>query len=387
MNTQRRWLGIAPAATIMTLLVVGSFLRFAGPEQGTGGLTHGDRLALVLFALVGSLLSVRRFELAIGWLMLAFALVMTLGDTTSVIADWDGAGTTAVDVAAWTGSWSWVAAVVILAIMLTLFPDGHLPSRRWRHVFRLQLVCLFLCGALAAVLWPHRGPELALLDDNWPGAAGTIGAVLLPLVSIGFYAGLVSLVVRYRAGTTVVRYQLKWLILAVGLLVLALALAAVSDLVGFDDTWWQDVLGVAGLVFVPVAIGLAILRYRLFEIDRILSRTVSYALLTGALVGVYALGVLGVGTLIPGERSDLLVAGSTLAAAALVRPLRSRIQSGVDRRFNRARYDAAKTLEGFSSRLRDEIEVESIQHDLGGLVGTIFQARTVVTWTPSGGAP
>jgi hypothetical protein len=136
---------------------------------------------------------------------------------------------------------------------------------------------------------------------------------------------------------------------------------------------------------VPLSIGAAVLRYRLYDIDRVISRTLAYAALTSALVGIYALGVLGVGALVPGEPNDLLVAGSTLVAAALFRPLRSRIQNAVDRRFNRARYDAAQVVEAFGWRLRDEVDFDALAADLRQTVGGAFSPRAMTIWTKAPG--
>ncbi|MBW3664483.1 MAG: hypothetical protein KY469_15390 [Actinobacteria bacterium] len=369
----------------LAMLATGAFLQLTAPAHATAELTVGDRVApltMLMFAAVGGVLVWRRPEHPFGWVMVVFAALQGLNGTTSALVQrHTPPASIVVDVASWVQSWIWIPALSLLALGILLFPDGRLPSRRWRHVLRVELVGLVGVVVLAVALWPHRGPDLVELGDAWPGFAGRVGkTAVLPLVFSGFVASLVSLFIRYRNAAVIVRLQLKWLMLAVTLLGVALISAALADVLGFGGQWWQDLFGVAGLFFLPVAIGIAVLRYRLLEIERILSRTVSYLLLTGVLLGVYASGVLGVGTLLPGESSDLLVAGSTLAVAALFRPLRSRIQSIVDRRFNRARYDASRTVDAFGARLRDEIDLSTLARDLRDVAASALEPRAISVW-------
>lgn len=384
----RRWAGVVLAAAGAGLGVAGSVLMLTAP---VGVLDVGlDDLAtagtLTLFAIVGGVLTWRRPDHVFGWIMVGFATLLGLGGVaTEVVRGPRLPPATVVDVASWLQSWIWLAGIVLLGIGLLLFPDGVLPSRRWRYLLRFDLLAMAGVVALAVALWPERGPGLVVVEDDWPGLAGDIGGVLLPVVFGGFVAALVSLVVRYRAASAVVRLQLTWLLLAVGLLAIDLVLAAVADQLGFGDRWWHELFGVAGLFFLPVAIGLAVLRYRLFDLDRIVGRTVSYVVLTATLLAVYTLGVLGIGSVLLRDGSnDLVVAGSTLAVAVLFGPSRRRIQHAVDRRFNRDRYDAARTIEAFGAQLRDDLDVATLRTALCRTATETVQPGHVWVWLARG---
>jgi hypothetical protein len=210
--------------------------------------------------------------------------------------------------------------------------------------------------------------------------ADTIGGVGWVLFLIAFAAAATSAVVRYRRSVGVERQQLRWFMLGMAGVPPSWAVAG-----ALESSTYAAIGGLVlavSLALLPVAVAMAVLRHRLYDIDRIVSRTVSYAILTAVLIGVYALGVLGIGALLPGEPNDLLVAGSTLAVAALFRPLRSRTQRLVDRRFNRARYDTARTVEAFGARLRDEVDADALQSELHEVVRSTFGSSQVGTWLP-----
>lgn len=378
--------GRAAGGVAMIVLVAGWVLNLTAP--GAVGLTFGDQVApfsMLLFALVGTLLASRRSRNPFGWVLIAFAGTFGVGGVADGLLRRD-APPAVLDVAAWAAAWTWVPAITILAVGLLLFPDGRLPSRRWRVVLAIQSAALGGTLLLASALWSHRGAGLVGVDDQWPGVAGTIGNLLLPLILVGFVGSLASLLVRYRTAGTIVRLQLKWLLLAVLLLALALTLAAVSDALGIATDHAQDVLGVVGLFFLPVAIGIAVLRYRLFEIDRIISRTLTYALVTAVLIGVYVGAVVGVGALLPAARdSDLPVALSTLVVAGLFQPVRRRVQTTVDRRFDRVRYDATRTAEAFAQRLRNEVDLGEVSRDLARTVRHAVAPASISLWLPQEG--
>jgi hypothetical protein len=239
---------------------------------------------------------------------------------------------------------------------------------------------LVVIGALA--LWPLRG--VALLRTDGPEQGGVLAALGI----VGFLAALAallvagaSLVVRFRRASGVERQQLKWLLYAVAIAILGTPLLSLAP--SRTPELVVDLASALLIALIPVAVGLAILRYRLYDIDRIISRTISYGLLTGLLACVYALVVLVLGLLFGGlgaEPPSWAIAAATLAVAALFQPLRRRIQSGVDRRFTRRRYDAARTIEGFSARLRQEVDLDTLSAELLAVVDQTMQPTTASLW-------
>jgi hypothetical protein len=283
---------------------------------------------------------------------------------------------------AWVSLWMWTTgAIPLLTFGLLLFPDGHLPSRRWRPIAWLAGATLAMFTVGSAV---QPGPMPGYGDVPNPvgieaarllGVLATLSQLCLPVVVVGSAA---SILVRFRRARGLERQQLKWLTYAVTVATLALLLTS--------RQWagWAlaEIVTLFAVGFIPVAIGIAILRYRLYDIDRLISRTLVYGLLTALLAGVYATGVFVVGRLLDpatGE-SSLAVAASTLAVAALFQPLRRRIQRLVDRRFNRSRYDAARIVETFSGRLRDEIDLDSLSAELLAVVDQTMQPAQASLW-------
>jgi hypothetical protein len=272
-----------------------------------------------------------------------------------------------------------VAAMLCLILVLGLFPDGRWTPRwsRWQAVAATTLVAAF----------PDSGRLLMdLLDD------GSIGGPTAPVV--GGWCVLIALGVlaqthRYRRVSGLVeRQQTKWVVFPLGLMmtlfVVVLLLAVLRP--GPPDRWLGAVLFVVVPlgILLPVTVANAVLRHRLFEIDRAISRTLSYAVLTAVLAGLYALSVTGLGAIVRaltgGGGGDLVVAASTLAVAALFQPLRRRVQSLVDRRFSRARYDAQRTVEAFAQRLRDEVDLDALADQLRSTASTTMQPRGVSLW-------
>jgi hypothetical protein len=270
----------------------------------------------------------------------------------------------------------WGPSLVLFALVILLFPDGRLPSARWRWVLRAYLVVFtaFLAAtaaAMASALAEHpirvdSSGGLAAVDhpSGWFNAVQGPIAVIMIGLSFAFIARQ-ALSWRRSAGER--RQQLKWL--ASG--------ATVSMVCVFlGSTFGVGWFGVAAL---PVSMGVAILRYRLYEIDRIISRTLAYAIVTGLLVGVYA-GLVLLATRVLSVHSTVAVAAATLAAAALFNPLRRRVQHAVDRRFNRARYDTDRIVAAFASRLKDEVDLDSIRDDLTGAVQRALEPAHVSVW-------
>ena len=289
--------------------------------------------------------------------------------------------------AAWVSEWVWTtAAIPLLSFGLLLFPDGHLPSRRWRPVAWLAgaTQAMFVIGP--AVL-PGLMPGYADIANPvgiqaaWPmlRVIQPLSAALFPVIVI---CSAASILVRFRRARGLERQQLKWLAYAVVVATVALLLTS------RQWTGWAvaEIVTLFAVGFIPVAIGIAILRYRLYDIDRLISRTLVYGLLTALLAGVYATGVFVAGRLLNPATGDsaLAVAASTLAVAALFQPARRRIQRLVDRRFNRSRYDAARTVEAFSGRLREEIDLDSLSAELLSVVDQTVQPAQASLWLRPG---
>jgi hypothetical protein len=284
------------------------------------------------------------------------------------------------------------ATAGLIALTLLLFPDGRLPSKRWQPALWTLFGGMFLL-VVAGSFRPGRYSQPFASQSNplgLPGARGAMNGVDFGgwlLVLAGFLLGAVALVVRLRRARGIERQQLK-LVLAVGI-VAAIATAALMSgwLIsppGGHDPQAPGRLRIAALGFIltafPVAAGVAILRYRLYDIDRLISRTLSYLLLTAMLVGVYV-GLIVVTTRLLPFSSPVGVAASTLAAAALFSPLRRRLQQLVDRRFNRARYDSEATVAAFTARLRDAIDPETVRDDLLGAVAGAVEPAHLSLWT------
>jgi len=284
---------------------------------------------------------------------------------------------------------------VLAALALLLFPDGRLPSRRWRPMLwaYLALGLFWLGGAYAisagAIISHHvsidSAGDLAVLDnpagsDAWWGG---IQAIFFPAVAVCWLVWLTGQVLRYRHASGERRLQMKWLLSGATLFVVA-AIALVSA--GSASGWWQTVVVLAtiGSFALPVSLGFGILKFRLYDIDRIISRTVAYAVVTGLLVGLYA-GLVLLATQVLRFHGPAAVALSTLVAAALFNPLRRRVQRTVDRRFNRARYDAERTVAAFAARLQDHVELGEVRADLLDVVNAALEPAHLSVWTTPAG--
>jgi hypothetical protein len=363
-----------------TVVLVAVMLPLAAGREEVFDTVLYSTLTLVL-GVVGTLIASRHPGNLIGWMFCGMALwgaVAELGEAYGYVAAERGLpGGVAGE---WLISWSWVVDVTAWVLVVLLFPDGRLPGRRWRPVIWVSLagaVLVFVGQALDANLTEgFTGGRNPLGVDSPPvEAAWPVGLVLLVG---GLVAAVVSSVLRYRRARGVERQQLKWFAFAGSVLVVTIALAAAF--------WYRSVLvqvlaGVS-LNAMPVAVGVAILRYRLYDIDVLINRTLVYAVLTAALAGAYQLSVLvlqvALGPLI--ADSDLAVAGSTLAVAALFRPARARIQAAVDHRFYRRSYDAARTLERLAARLRNEVDLGALQAEVCAAVSDTLQPTHVSLW-------
>jgi hypothetical protein len=286
----------------------------------------------------------------------------------------------------------WGPSLVVFAVSILLFPDGRL-SRFWRWVLRVYAVAfatllvataVAIAGALAA--HPVRVDEsggLAAVDHpvGWFNAVQGVIIVLILGLSLSF---IVRQALSWRRATGERRQQLKWLASGAFVSVACLVLAANSSSSGngpTGPTLWGVLTSLAwfGVAALPVSIGVAILKYRLYEIDRIISRTLAYAIITGLLVGLYA-GLVLLATGVLRFSSPVAVAAATLVAAALFNPVRRRVQHTVDRRFNRARYDANRTVTAFAARLQDAVDPDAVRTDLAAMVHTALEPTHVSVW-------
>jgi hypothetical protein len=393
----RRWSGVvawalwAPAVLGLAATArLDHLLREAGaPELTWLHLSSIPQVVAVVSAgMVGAVLASRRPRHPVGWLLLGLGLSLTMwglafGYTRYGLVVRPGALPAASYLA------GLVNGVVMLwlscaGFVLLLTPTGSLPSTRWRWWARVAAAAagVWLLGSVVhpAPLYPEYpsiGNPLAIpaLPRPLLDAAIPIGGAVV-LVALVVAAG--SLVGRFRRARGVERQQLRWLALAAGLAAVAL-LVAIAALMTQEGSILLDVaLGVCAALL-PLATGAAILRYRLYDIDRIISRTLAYGLLTVLLGGGYAGVVLGLGQLL-GTDSSLVVAGATLAVAAVFQPARRRVQREVDRRFNRRRYDAANTIAAFSTRLREQIDLDTLSAELLAVVHQTMEPTTVSLW-------
>jgi hypothetical protein len=355
--------------------------------------TQGDEhfeglfmLGLTVFAVVGAVVASRQPHNPIGWILQAVVLFSALA---SVLIGYTSTAGDPAEVAVWLDDWIadvWIGLVAV-GIPL-LFPDGRLPSPRWRGPAWLA-TGLFVLGILGRALGDRTLDTEA--PGKWenayalPGVAGDVMADIAGASGV-FYGvpaliGVSALVTRLRHSRGVERQQLKWFAYVAMLLLASLVLAAISlishsfYIVGAIG--WTSFLALTTFGF-PLAIGAAILRHRLYDIDVVINRTLVYGALTATLGATYLALVLLIGLTL--GTSNLAIAVSTLAVAALFRPLRARIQAAVDRRFYRRRYDAALTLEAFGTHLRDELDLDALAADLRGVVAETVQPAHVSLW-------
>jgi hypothetical protein len=345
------------------------------------------------YATVGAVIAARRRN-PIGWLFLGFGLVaalMTFGSAYLIRGLVLTPGSLpAVRVAGWAGTVLWPSGYLFLCLLLLLFPNGRLPSPRWRPVAVVLAVSwsvVILDTAFAPVTTTVQDVMLtnpvavqAFAHSGWRAVAQ--GTLAIAFVTLG--AAALAPLVRFRRADPVQRQQLKWFAFVVGICVVSVLVTVpvrkVLPLVATVLTY----VPVAGVVVgLPAAVGLAILRYRLYDIDRLINRALVYATLTAVLGLGYAGAVLALGQLFGGvgERTpSWAVAGATLAVAALFQPARRRIQQAVDRRFNRRKYNTAKTIEAYSTRLRDQIDLDTLSSELLAVVDQTMEPTQASFW-------
>src|SRR5271157_505130 len=368
-----RGLAVALLGLTVALLASSLVIGLTGGEGWTAEL--GFIPVAASFAVVGALVAARTGN-RLGWLFLGAGTVSAV----TVVANVYAARAAAAELpeAAWAG---WTLTVILgmvpllFFLTLLLFPDGRLPSPRWRPVVWVAVIsglAAMVCPAVSDVNFSSNFPKLR--DPVMLVAPlRTVNNAATGIQALLFLAAAAALIVRFRRSGQEQRLQLKWFMYA----------SAVSALVIFA----ASVLSRKGplpefeivVPLIPAAVGVAILKYRLYEIDRLISRTLAYAVVTGLLIGVYA-GLVIVATQVFRFRTPVAVAASTLVAAALFSPLRRRVQHVVDRRFNRVRYDADQTVAAFAAQLRDAVDLDTVRADLLAAVNSAVEPAYISVW-------
>ena len=386
--------GLAVGALLLWLLNSRSLIGFV---------REGDAAVAVLvvsFSVVGALIVSHRPENTIGWVFCAAALCQGLSEfgleyATYALITRSGLLPLAAEMS-WLAEWIWAPGLgLILVFLPILFPDGRPPSRRWRPVAWLGGLSIILIWVpISILIWPERGTTL-LRDgetgEERPGWLLALAEAGFPLMLLAGLLAVISLFVRFHRARGSERQQIKWFASAA-----ALTFAWIfvfEQLVSAEGGVLEAIAAVSSLVLVPsipIATGIAIFRYRLYDIDRIVNRALVYGFLTATLAAVYLGGVVVLQHLfrvLTGQESQLAVVASTLAIAALFGPLRRHLQALVDRRFYRRKYDAAKTLQAFNARLRDETDLRALSDDLVKVVGASVQPEHASLWLRPEKAP
>ena len=348
------------------------------------------------FAVVGALLVAKQPVNLIGWILAAVALLVGLGLVGDAYAAYvmtsRGRPDALAVVGAWTQGWFWYPLLSLAMVYLPLlFPDGRLPSRRWLPVAVLAgigTLGMVIPGMLTDTL---RGTIVGYKIDNPIGIEGlafvedlSIFGLLSALIGVSIVGAVGSVVVRFRRSRGIERQQMKWFVYAVALLLLYFVSLLSSDFDFLPEIVSGVVLGLA-LVALPTAIGTAILKHHLYDIDVVINRTLVYGILTTMLVAVYLGGVATTQAIFRAltgqeQQPQLAIVVSTLVIAALFNPLRRRIQAFIDRRFYRGKYDARITLEAYSAKLRDETDLDALNAELVGVIRETMQPSHVSLW-------
>ena len=372
------------AITLAGLVVIGLAIWMTARAAGSGGSIDAalgavwQSVSLIAFLLSGAIILARQPRNVVGWLLMAPGLVLPM---TVVASSWLlslDPPPTQVDpllwVLLWITSWAWLALIFPIFALLQTFPDGRLLSPRWRWLAALEIAMVAVfAGPLTAF-----SSELGVLQDDqtvwsvpnpigsvdtsaiWSSGVDTIWNVALLVVTV---ASVAAVVLRFRRGTPEERNQLKWPMLAIGFFGVVYGFAAVFQ-GGMGDIW--NILFSLAITAIPISIAIAVLKYRLYEIDRIISRTIGWALVTGVLLVIFVALIVASQAVLSmfTQGQTVAVAASTLAVFALFQPVRRRIQRIVDRRFDRARFDAERTSTAFAQRLRNEVDLATVTTDL-----------------------
>jgi hypothetical protein len=388
-------------ALFAAFLVVGFPLGYVQHAPGVGNVFSGIALAVAFgaYATVGALIASRRPENSIGWIFLGIGLLLSFGAFCQFYAHYALAVAPGAPLgvwAAWVAAWYWFPMLgTATLITMILFPTGAPLTPRWRPLLWIAIADLGALTLLTALSGRLDGGSYNVPNPIGLERLGLIeseswGGVLFALLLGATAVALLSLVLRFRRSAGVERQQLKWFTFAGAVVVGWIFLSDVAfsrlektippSLLKVLLSWGDVMFGLA-VATLPISAGIAILRYRLYDIDRIINRTLVYAGLTLFLAGVYALCVVAIPAWAgAGSGSELVIAASTLLVAALFRPLRTRIQGFIDRRFYRSRFDAHRVVDDFSERLRDRVELEGLTVDLLAVVYQTMQPAHASLW-------
>jgi len=394
------WLAWSLYGLVICLSIVWSGVGLVGQDGSRDALyLAGEALisgvAPVVFAIVAALIVSRQPRNTIGWvLMVPVGLYVVGGPIASYIerlAPSSPDPTVAILLMAWFNTWNWLLLIIPLLYIPLLFPNGQSPTPRWRWVGVAAIAWAALFVLIAALPQQiNAGTTPNLVFDNPIGVLGKdtverlVGVWIVGLLALAVACAM-ALLVRYRRANATEREQIKWLLYACAVFVVVYVGGFVSGLGGTASLGgyiWGVFFGLS-VITLPAAIGVAILKYRLYDIDVLINRTLVYGSLTVALVALYFGGVAAlqrVFVALTGQQSTLAVVASTLAIAALFNPLRRRVQGFVDRRFYRRKYDATKTLAAFSARLRYETELEVLSNDVVGVAKETMQPAHISVW-------
>jgi hypothetical protein len=391
--TRRRLAGGAAWAIwalALTIYILAIYLLSRATGSRFGNLTLVS--AFQVFPLVGAIIASLRPHNRIGWIFLAIGLGTATTSFSAGYLDYAGSihaeGALTTQVIGVLGNIVWPLNIGLGSILLFLFPDGHLPSRRWRFVFWLDLAAISASSLSSAVLpGPvNNGGPAVMNPIGISGAADLLNAIfgigsslfaLLSLVSV------ISVIVRYVRTQDEQRQRIKWFVFGAALMFVIIILTfTFID----QNSPFANVGFALGIVMLPIGAGVGVLKYRLYDVDVLINRALVYAVLTAILVVIYAVGVIGVQNLVSGftrnadDKQPLLIVATTLVVAALFQPLRRRIQYFIDRSFYRTKYDAARTLSEFGTTLRNEVELSALTEHLVGTIDDTMRPVHVSLW-------
>jgi hypothetical protein len=352
-----------------------------------------DTLVPVSFSIIGAIIASRLPANPLGWLFCAAACVAAVDHFSAEYALYallaQPTSLPAGEALAWLASWAWILYCGCIALSLLLFPNGRPPSRRWRWLAWLS-VFLTIAGAVWVAFSPGVIGNLGSIRnplgiEGLPSGFKPVQTIMLALL---FVAALSTLVVRLRRARGIERQQIKWPAFTVVVVAGSSFLSdtAISEAIGLRWLEWAGyVIFIPALIGFPISIGIAIVRYRLYDIDILINRTLVYGALSATLALIYFGGVATTQAIFRAltgqqEQPQLAIVISTLLIAALFNPLRRRIQRFIDRRFYRRKYDARKTLEAFSAKLRDETDLDALSDDLVGVVKETMQPSRISLW-------
>ncbi len=389
LGTARRRLASVLLVLILVLVALSLALTVSVILAGGGAGVYGAGFASLIFGasfgVVGWLVATRRSDNPLGWVYLGAALSQVglafADDAANFGLVWAPGFIPFADVLSWVATWIWAPGYMLLiSFTLLLFPNGRLLSPRWRPVAWLAVASMLLAGGANAIgSWPLRGVALLGGAPDFPGILGlafTIGVLIMPVVAL---ASLASIVIRFRRSIGLERLQLKWFTSA-AVVVIAFLVPAGAGLL--EPTFITLFVGLLIAPLLPIAIGIAILRYRLYEIDAVISRTIAYAVVALILGTVYLGAVLTLESALARftNGAAISVAASTLAVCALFQPLVRRVRRAVDRRFDRAQYDVVQTTALFSERLRDEVNLDAVIADLTRTTDLSLAPSSAAVW-------